>query len=246
MPISLRANLLKAEVAQVYKTLIHEGVEIQPVSWYASAFIVHNKSTSELTQLQSYKDGLFYIQNLSSMLPVLALDPQPEEKILDLCAAPGSKTTQIASETFGKSLITAVDISRDRLYKLKAILEKQNVTNVQILNTPGEFLWKKYPDYFDKVLVDAPCSMEQGDGTQEKRAKILAQKQKYLLRSAVSCCRPGGTIIYSTCSITRVENEENIDWILSKEPDKVICEYAVRVWPDELAEGFFLAKLIRK
>jgi 16S rRNA (cytosine1407-C5)-methyltransferase len=175
----------------------------------------------------------------------MALSPKMGEVVLDMCAAPGSKTTQIASEAADKIDIVANDSSKDRLYKLKHVLSSQGVTNCLVTSYPGQLLWKKYPQYFDAILLDAPCSMMQKSGESNKKAKLLVPKQRYLLRSALSCCKVGGRIIYSTCSISPIEGEEVIDWLIQKNPSSVECNYQVRIQPDELAEGFFLACLTK-
>jgi 16S rRNA (cytosine1407-C5)-methyltransferase len=198
--------------------------------------------------------------------------------ILDMAAAPGSKTTQMAALMHNQGKIVACDNSQIRLYKLQSNLNIQGVTNVQTLRSAGQILWKSYPEYFDKTLVDVPCSMEGRFYSGEPKsfetwstAKIrqLSEIQKWMLRSAVSATKPGGLIVYSTCTISAEENESVIEWILKKEKDALVTEpvnipdfrfspaltvwqdkvytpqikNCVRVYPDENVEGFFVAKL---
>jgi len=147
--------------------------------------------------------------------------------------APGSKTTQIACLMQNKGEIVANDISRTRLFKLRANLKQQKITNVHITNLAGERMWRKYPEYFDKVLVDAPCSMEGRFTTTDpdsykdwslKKVKELSHRQQYLLRSALTATKVGGVVVYSTCTLSPEENEGVIDWLLEKEGDSIEVE----------------------
>ena len=231
-----------------------------------------------LTASDLYSQGFFYIQSLSSMVPPLVLNPQPGEKILDLTAAPGSKTTQIAMLMKNTGEIVANDKSTIRNYKLTANLKIQGVKNTKVENLPGQILWKKYPECFDKTLVDVPCSMEGRINLADEKSyedwstnKIhyLEEVQKFLLRSAISATKPGGEIVYSTCTLAPEENEGVIDWLLIKEKGKVIVEdidltfsdksssltrwnnkifskeikKTLRIFPSFLMEGFYIAKL---
>jgi tRNA (cytosine49-C5)-methyltransferase len=278
-PISIRINKLKTDKNTITGMFTSLGIKTNNIAWYDDALLVTSASKQQLTQLSIYKNGYFYIQNLSSMLPVLILDPKPEEKILDIAAAPGSKTSQIAEMMNNTGEIVANDISRQRLFKLKAIINQQGITNVKILQIPGEYMWKKYPNYFDKVLVDAPCTMEGRFQTQYensfkdwslKKIKILSLLQKKILRSAFYASKPGGTIVYATCTLSPEENEKVIDWLLTEEKghiriesinkkfkgDKPIMEWhnntfheslekSLRVLPSDTMEGFFVTKLYR-
>jgi 16S rRNA (cytosine1407-C5)-methyltransferase len=275
--IAIRTNTLKTSAIDLIRALKEQGVEIQEVSWYKDAFIVLNKTSRELTEIPVYKKRLFYIQSLSSILVSLILDPQPNEKILDLTAAPGSKTSHIAALMQNTGEIIANDISRDRVFKLKTNLVDLGVTNTKVINMLGEKVWSKYPEYFDRVLLDAPCSMEGRINSTDpstyadwsmKKIKRLSKQQKWLLRSAVSAAKVGGTIVYSTCTLAPEENEEVIDWILDKEKGKVeldeinyegvplingLSEWerkvydknilrTKRIMPNETMEGFFIAR----
>jgi tRNA (cytosine49-C5)-methyltransferase len=280
---SFRVNTLKTNREEIINTLTSMEFEIEEVSWYKDAFILKNKSTRELTETDVYKNGLLYIQNLSSMVPALALDPQPGDKILDIAAAPGSKTTQMADLMSNKGEIVANDLSRKRIYRLKNNLEQYGVTNTKIENHAGETFWKRYPEVFKKTLVDVPCSMEgriQCDDPKSyedwspKKIKQLSMLQKYLLRSAISATDVGGTIVYSTCTLSPEENEEVIEWVVKRvndiTPGAISLERikipglkldpaltswrnkplhkaqnASRVTPNGTMEGFFIAKILK-
>lgn len=278
-PTTLRRNPNAIPAKQFDEALLNNGITAVPVSWYSDARIVDAQSTLvSIGKTEGFQQGVFYVQSLSSMIPPLVLDPKSEEKILDLCASPGSKTTQIAGMIQNNGEIVANDISYIRTLKLKANIRIQNATCVTCTNLPGEKLWTIYPEYFDKTLVDVPCSME---GTirldnpktyeqwSDKKVKELSKKQRWLLRGAISATKPGGTIVYSTCTISPEENEEVIDWICTKEKGNIelekICipgletqqgitswknrSYAtdvqscIRIKSSALMEGFFVAKI---
>lgn len=231
-PITFRINTLKSSRQEMFNVFANHTLHIEPVSWYDTAFIFRGPKSS-LTTLPEYRQGKFYIQNLSSMIPALALEPTQGNSVLDIAAAPGSKTTQLAVMMGGEGELVANDISRARIFKLKDNLSQQGITTIKILNLPGERLWRKYPEYFDRVLVDAPCSMEGRITTSDpdsykdwsvKKIKELSHRQQYLLRSAITATKVGGIIVYSTCTLAPEENEGVIDWILEKEGDAVSLE----------------------
>lgn len=277
-PSTFRANTLKISADELKSKLIEQNIEVEQITWYKNAFILKNVPQRVLTETELYKQGCFYVQSLSSMIPPLILDPKQEYKVLDLCAAPGSKTTQIAMIMENSGEIIANDKSYTRNFRLTANLKMQGITNSKVIQMPGEILWKKFPEYFDKTLVDVPCSMEGRFYTEDlktfkdwspKKIKILSGMQKVLLRSAVSCTKPGGTIVYSTCTLSPEENEEIIDWILKKERDCIDIEEILinenfltpgitkykqkildkrisktkRILPSLTMEGFYIAKI---
>ncbi|MEK7571227.1 MAG: RsmB/NOP family class I SAM-dependent RNA methyltransferase [Patescibacteria group bacterium] len=275
---AFRANTLKISTEKLPIRLENQGFLLKQLPWYPDAFVLQNKSVRELTETKEYEQGLLYIQNLSSMIPALVLTPQPNQKILDLCASPGSKTTQLADRMKNRGEIIANDLSRKRLFKLRDNLKAYGVTNATITNIPGQFIWKKYPEYFDRVLVDVPCSMEGRINVNDpksyqdwslKKIKELSNRQKYLLRSAVLATKPGGTVVYSTCTLAPEENEEVIDWVLEKEKGNIALQPIAiphlqlasgipswqkktfhpevvktsRIYPSQEMEGFFIAKI---
>ena len=174
--------------------------------------------------------GEYYIQGLSSMLPPIVLLPGPGEKVLDLCAAPGSKTTELGEMMNNRGTLIANEIALDRVKMLVYNLDRMNIVNAGVTHTKGEWLSKVYYDHFDKVLVDAPCS---GLGIIQKknevtnwwsleRATRLGDLQLRLLIAAVKMVKPGGEIVYSTCTITPEENEFIVDKVLQKYPVEII------------------------
>lgn len=233
-PITFRANTLKISADDLAKELQKRGIGYQKVSWYDDAFVLDKDLKKEiLTESELVKDGMIYIQNLSSMIPALVLNPDASDLVLDLAAAPGSKTTQLAGFMKNNGEIIANDKSRPRLYRMQTILQNQGVTNTKMICLDGKNLWRKYPQYFTKTLIDVPCTMEgrfhcsDPDSYKDwtnKKVRLLSQLQKFLLRSAVSATQEGGVIVYATCTLEPEENEEVIDWLLKKEGKNVIIE----------------------
>lgn len=279
-PTTLRVNTLKSTRDKVATTLLSLGLKFESPEWYPMAFIISGDPFETLGLVMAtemYKNGEIYVQNLSSMIPPLVLDPQPGSRVLDIAAAPGSKTTQMAMMMEDSGEIIANDLSPIRIYKLKANLAGQGVTHTTTNRMPGQFLWKRFPHYFDKALVDAPCSLEGTIYTERPKSyamwsvhkiKDLSQRQRYLLRSAISATKVGGEIVYSTCTLAPEENEGVIDWILAKENVEIVpvkipglvsspgitqwgnakpydprVTSCLRIYPTELMEGFFVAKL---
>jgi NOL1/NOP2/sun family putative RNA methylase len=232
-PTTLRANTLKITPNELQEQFAKDGIELEPVPWFENAFVVATGTKYEVMGHPLYTAGALYLQSLSSMIPPLVLSPQPGDRILDLTAAPGSKTTQIAAMMNNTGEITANDLSPVRLFKLQANLRMQGVKNTFARRGPGQLFWQKYPDYFQRTLVDVPCSMEgrihcpDPESYEEwslKKIKELSIRQKHLLRSAISATQPGGVIVYSTCTLAPEENEEVVNWAIEKEKGAVELE----------------------
>ncbi len=220
---SLRVNTLLSSADEVCSALTEAGVEFQPVPWFADAFVLPNAQVRDLWDLDIYKQGKIYLQSLSSMLPALAIAPQAGEDVLDMCAAPGGKTTLMAALRGGGRGITACELHTPRAEKLQHNLQKQGVTNVNVMCTDARRLDSWFS--FDKVLLDAPCSgsgtIWRDDSKLEKRfnpgllAKVRKQ-QTALLSKALEVVKPGGYLLYSTCSVLKCENEEQVNAALNK------------------------------
>lgn len=246
-PTTFRPNTLKKDFKTVARELQQAGIAVGEVAWL-EAFVLQNSTLRQLEEQPLYENGEVYVQGLSSMIPPVILNPTPGDSVLDLAAAPGSKTTQMAARMQNQGMILANDASTVRLYKLRANLEKLGVTCVQTQRSLGELVWKRFPQVFEKTLVDVPCSMEgrfnlNKPKTMEnwsiRKIKELSARQKSLLRSAVSATQVGGTIVYSTCTLAPEENEAVIDWILEREKGKVVLE-PVEL-PEELAAPAVMA-----
>ena len=221
--LTLRVNRLRAEPAEVRAELAALEFELEPVPWCEDAFRVVVGERRSLQESAAYREGRVYLQGLSSMLAPLMLDPQPGESVLDLCAAPGSKTTQIAAMMGGEGELVANDRSHKRLYKLRRVLEEQGVRRVQILGRKGETIGRTHPGHFDRVLADVPCSSEgrfhlddpkSWSDWKPSKIKRLGAEQRRLLISGLHALRPGGRLIYSTCTFAPEENEAVIHRVL--------------------------------
>ena len=221
---TFRINYLKTGLPQLKEDLGREGIRYRELHWPKGSFIPRSEP-KDLQKSSLYTGGKVYMQNVSSMIPPLLLDPRKGEKILDLCAAPGAKTSQIASLSGGEAELVAVEKLEIRYQKLLATLKIQGVDNVKTLFADGMGIGKEYPGYFDKVLVDAPCSGEALFYLRDpktfkpwnrKRVADLSHTQKVLIYSGISALKAGGELVYSTCTFFPEENEEVVDWALNK------------------------------
>ena len=224
---SLRCNTLKISVEDLKKRLEKKGWKIkQPFKDFPEIMIVENElAPGELGRALEHLLGYYYIQEIVSMLPFLVLNPKENEKILDLCASPGSKTTQIAARMNNTGLIIANEVKFGRIKILSANTERCGVMNMLITKRDGIALCKRFKEenfLFDKILLDAPCS---GEGTIRsvpkglemwniKTIENLSKLQKSLIASAIEILKPNGELVYSTCTHAPEENEEVIDFAL--------------------------------
>lgn len=224
-PTTFRINTLKANRREIAGRLKQEGMRLERVPWYEDAFILRNCGKKELMEVALYKEGALYIQGLASMIPPLVLNPSANDIVLDLTAAPGSKTTQMAVMMENKGKIVAVELVKDRFFKLLSNLKEQGVINTQAVMGNGETTWFKYAECFDKVLLDAPCSTEGRFDTtnpktflfwKEKKIREMVRKQKRLLFSAIHSLKTGGSLVYSTCTYAPEENEGVVNWALTR------------------------------
>jgi len=236
-PRSFRVNTLKITPSELKKRLEKKGwIVKQPFPKHKEIIILKSKlEPGELGRSLEHLLGYYYIQEIASMLPVLVLEPKPNENILDLCSSPGSKTTQIAAKMSNKGTLIANEVSLGRIKILASNLERCGVTNTIITKKEGSALCERFKseDFrFDKILVDAPCS---GEGTLRtspktykmwniKTVKKLSKVQKGLIESAFEILRVGGEIVYSTCTHAPEENEGVLDHILRKFGDKIKIE----------------------
>ena len=268
---SVRVNTLKVETDTFFSrvSLRFPECSFSRVAWYADAFVLDGISREEFLESEFVKEGFCYLQNLSSMIPAIVLAPQSDERVLDLCAAPGSKTTQLSQLMNNTGMIIANDSSRARLFKLRAILERYGVSNVCLHHGVGQTLWRKRTlscfseefsplAGFDRVLVDVPCSMDQAYAP--KRLRPLVTLQKKLLRSAFLMARVGGIVVYSTCTNEEKENEDVVLWALTKCPNMHLDTFSIeggerewqqnkgmlRISKKEPYESFFVAKFVRE
>jgi len=221
---TFRANFLKTTLARLKEDLDREGIRYRELHWPKGGFILRSQN-KELQKSRIYTDGEVYMQNVSSMIPPVLLGPGPGNRILDLCAAPGAKTSQIASLGGRDIEIVAFEKLEIRYQKLLATLRIQGVDFAKTVPADGMEAGKGYPGYFDKVLVDAPCSGEalfymRDPKTfkpwTQKRVRDLSHTQKVLIYSGVNALKKGGELVYSTCTFSPEEHEEVVDWALGK------------------------------
>ncbi len=222
----VRANLRKTTTADLVDWLADEGYTTEPVSWHPGLLRLVADGPVGLGTTTAFREGRFYIQDVSSVVPVLALDPRPGQRILDLAAAPGGKTALICELTAGDARVTAVEKSPRRAARLKAFLNLHGIEGVDVVVADGRK--KRFHESFDCVLVDAPCSTEgkiaQLDDalathwTSWKKIKRLATIQKGLIRNGFRHLAAGGRLVYATCSFPEAENEDVVRYVLKHEP----------------------------
>lgn len=271
---TLRVNNLKYNIQDLMKYFKDINIKFDRVLWYKDALVIKNANEKDLQKLEIYKEGKIYLQSLPSMIPPLVLAPAEGDRILDLTAAPGGKTTEMASIMNGKGYILANELDKLRCERLKYNVEMQGADIVEVVNGRGEKIGENYKEQFDKVLLDAPCS---GEGRftiyniqsykqwSMKTVNELVKTQKKLFKSAYEALKPGGTLVYSTCTLNKLENEQIIDWALnnfnikqeridldikqavpafSNGFDKNVGK-AIRILPSKDMEGFFVAKFTK-
>jgi len=274
---SIRLNTLRQAPEQTLAELAALGWKGERYPWTKNGYSVRSEMAT-IRDSDLVTSGKVFIQNASSWLPVIALDPRAGDVILDVCAAPGGKTSHIAQLSSNQAEIWANDNSRPRLAKLRANMDRLNASVAHYTLYEASFLARKLEgQQFDKILLDAPCS---GEGLmrleQEKdlatwsvaQIKRLQQLQKRLLTQAWQLLKPGGTLVYSTCTMAPEEDEAVVDYILRSQPDAVVqpidialanrvtpvmewngrtfsneVQRCVRLQPSPNLEAFFVCKL---
>lgn len=198
--------------------------------------------------------GLYYIQEPSAMSAAALLAPKPGMRVLDLCAAPGGKSTQLATYLGDSGLLVSNEINTQRSRILSQNIERMGIKNAIVTNEDSFVLASHFPSFFNAIQVDAPCS---GEGMFRKlpeaveqwsteNVAICAERQKEILDNAAVMLKPGGVIVYSTCTFSREENEDVIEYFLERHPDFTLEEME-RFWPHKVdGEGHFVAKLVRR
>ena len=276
---SIRVNTLKIKVEELKRRLEEKNWNLKQISFIKEGFYIEKEDRRDIGNLEEHALGYFYVQEASSMIPPLMLNPKKHTLTLDMAAAPGSKTTQIAAIKENTGVIIANEIDYNRITALKANLERMGVLNTIITNKDGRNL--NFKKKFDNILLDAPCS---GTGTLSKSLKSLTmwnpkglerlqRLQTQLLEKAYELLKPGGTLVYSTCSLEVEENELVINNFLKnheeaktikeninikniskpyeeyKKNEKTIkidsrVKKAIRLWPHKTnMDGFFIIKI---
>lgn len=235
-PLFVWTHTLRTTSRQLIDALTFDGYELSPLDWHPQAYRVScENGDKRLGSHWAYLAGWFHIQEASSMIPALILNPQPGERVLDLCAAPGNKTALMAQALGNRGTVVANDVFWERIRPLRSAIDRLGLLNVSVTCHDGT-AYPRAAGEFDCVLVDVPCSCE---GTSRRYPGILKrrpfqqmpkrfQKQQLLLETAVRRCRDGGRILYSTCTYAPEENEAVVEAVLKKVPA------AVRVLPVSL------------
>lgn len=239
----LRVNTLKLS-AEEFKRI--SQFPLKPVAWEENGFSIDEEKPGR----SLYHDaGLYYVQEPSAMCAAPLLDVQPGDRVLDLCSAPGGKGTQLAQKMQGKGILVLNEKIPDRARVLLQNVERLGVRNAVVTCADPESLAEKFSCYFDKILVDAPCSGEgmfrkepsAAEQWSEENVTMCAARQKKILVSAEKMLAPGGRLVYSTCTFSEEEDEENVAWLKQEMPWMRLLEQK-KIWPHRAAgEGHFAA-----
>jgi NOL1/NOP2/sun family putative RNA methylase len=277
---SIRVNTLKSTVDEIKKRLEKNWV-LEQIPWCREGFWIDYRAENkddkryDIGNILEHMLGYIYVQDAASMIPPVVLMPMPGELVLDMCSAPGSKASQMAAMMQNRGVLITNDLQGDRLKALGINLQRTGVSNSLITQMHGH-RFKNITIKFDKVLVDAPCS---GTGTIRRSLKILAMwgpnmvkkmasQQKQMVASGFEALKPGGTLVYSTCTMEPEEDEGVVSWLLDNYKDAKIEEIkldikrspaitefggekynpevskCLRIWPqDNDSEGFFVCKI---
>lgn len=251
-PLTLRVNTLKITVEEYARRLSEAGIVFHPAEEVPEALVLEGFYGSP-AKLPGFEEGQFYVQDVSSMLVSHWLEPQPGETIVDLCAAPGSKSTHLAALMHNRGQIFAIDPAPRRLTMFRQNLERLGVTMVTVSEEEAEDFRFPEGESADRVLVDAPCS---GLGTARKHPEILLQVresdlktypplQKQLVKKGLSLLKPGGVLVYSTCSLEESENAAVIQTILQSHPHVALEAESQRLITFD-SDGFYIARLRKR
>lgn len=262
--LTVRVNLLQSTPTQLMSVFHSENIEARQVKAIPEGFVIEKGASQFFSHV--LKKGLAYVQSLSSMVPAKVLNPKPGEIVLDMCAAPGSKTTQMAEIMGNIGYIDAWDIYPHKISLIKKNAKTEGITIIHAGVKDASKPMAQIKEKYDKVLLDAPCS---GLGVLGHKAEIRWRRkeedllafpplQKSLLQCAASYVKPGGTLVYSTCTLQKEENEEMIRWFLQEHPEFTPKDFSLEeltsseegmltIWPYQWgSDGFFVAKLKKK
>lgn len=273
-----RLHGLKHHPDNTLMQLHADGLHPHAIDWLDDLYLLPDDERSTLTEHPFTIGGGLYIQNPSSMMAPLALAPEAGEEIMEMCAAPGGKTLLLADAMDNQGRIAAIESVRGRFFKLKHLMQVYGAELVQCYNTDARNLWRKVAGRFDRILLDAPCSSEARIRPHQpgswaywspKKIKEAARKQRGLIRAAFDCLKPGGTMVYCTCTFAPEENELVVNHLLKHHGEEVHIEpvslpcpsqrpgitewqgkslhpdlrHAIRIIPNGLMHAFFLCKL---
>lgn len=255
-PITIRTNLKQTTPEQLKEQLQSEGVTVEALDEEKYPELSYAFTISDfdyLNGLSSFREGLFYVQDISSMLVAEWVEPKEGDVCVDVCGAPGGKSIHLAEKLNGTGNVEARDISDYKVDLIHENIARCQLSNITAKRWDATILDEDMVGKADIVIADLPCS---GLGVLRKKTDIkyrmtleaeqeLVKLQQEILDVVASYVKPGGTLVYSTCTIHRAENEENVAWFLAKHPEYHV-EKMKQIFPEEtLGDGFFLAKLIR-
>ena len=224
----LRVNTKKISVEDFLKIA---PWPLEPVPWIPNGFY-YDGSVYQPAKHPYYFAGLYYLQEPSAMTPASRLPVEPGDKVLDVCAAPGGKATELGAKLGPEGVLIANDISNSRARGLLKNLELFGIGNMMVISEEPGKLMEFFPEYFDKILIDAPCS---GEGMFRKEKKMVkaweehgpeffSKLQRSIITQAAAMLKPGGMLLYSTCTFDSLENEQTIEYLMEQYPEFEICE----------------------
>ncbi|MGN0367251.1 MAG: RsmF rRNA methyltransferase first C-terminal domain-containing protein [Wujia sp.] len=225
----IRVNTSKISVEEFLKI---QPFHLKPIPWCENGFY-YDETVDKPSKHPFYYAGLYYIQEPSAMTPANVIPVTPGDRVLDICAAPGGKSTELAAKLKGKGILVSNDISASRAKALLKNLEVFGIENALIVSEAPYKLAERFPAYFDKILIDAPCS---GEGMFRKSVSMItawenngnqlfADLQRQILEQAVKMLKPGGTLLYSTCTFAPLENEQSIEYLLSLDESLELVDF---------------------
>lgn len=255
-PLTIRTNLGRTTPEELQKRLAEEGVTATPVDgekYPGLSYAFAISGVDYLYGLASFREGLFYVQDLSSMLVTEWAAPKAGDVCIDVCAAPGGKSIHIAEKLNGTGKVEARDLSEGKVALIEENIARCQLSNVRAKQWDATVLDEEARESADIVIADVPCS---GLGVLRKKSDIkyrmsveaeeeLVRLQREIVQTVAHYVKPGGTLLYSTCTIHRAENEDNVAWFLEQNPQFEL-ERMQQIFPEEtLGDGFFLARLVR-
>lgn len=251
-PLSIRTNTLKCTPEELVDKLKAEGVTVEPVKDLDYAFYI--SGFDYLNSLQSFEDGLFYVQDVSSMMAAELAAPKENDYVIDVCAAPGGKSTHLAEKLKGTGMVEARDLTDYKVDLIRDNIDRHELHNMKAVLMDATRYDEASVNKADVLICDLPCS---GLGVLGRKTDIrykirpeqekeLMELQRQILDTVHQYVKPGGTLVYSTCTIDKMENEDNVRWFADKYKDFVLKEER-QLLPGQLGgDGFFLAKFIRE
>ncbi|MPW26033.1 16S rRNA (cytosine(967)-C(5))-methyltransferase RsmB [Alkalibaculum sp. M08DMB] len=263
-PTTIRVNKLKINKNDLIKILEEEDIDVYDAKLCESAIVI--KNFGDITKYNSYKDGLFIIQDEAAMLVVDVLDPKPGDIVLDMCSAPGGKTTHIGEKILDQPGLSARDIYQHKLELINENCNRLHLENVKLELKNGSVLYSEDIEKYDKILLDAPCS---GLGIIRRKPDIkwklkkqdinsIIKLQKQLIDNAFTYLKPGGVLVYSTCTINKMENQEIVEYLMNKYKNAVLLDIEnvnkdillndkfIQTFPElDGCDGFFISKILK-